>query len=291
MASPADRLRELQRAVFSALRTEAPVDHAPAAELVVADGRLDAPGRLGIYRTMYTARIVGVLRQVYPALVVLLGDDDFAGLAHAFVRRHPSRHPSLRYVAGPLPSYLAAAMDAESGSGSELPPWVAELATLEWHRYDLFDGPDVRPLTTTTLRGLSPAALAELPLRLPPTARQLRLTHAVDEVWRTLTQQPEAQPTPPERLPAPTTLLVWREGTAVFHRRPPPLEALALAQLASAVEGLPFLTLCEQVLERLDELPEPRPNDAELAPRLLELLLRWCDSELLQAPASGWGGS
>src|SRR5262245_41797708 len=91
-------LPDLQRAFFHAV--SAGHDDAAAPELLAAirgDERLAASERLAVYARMYCARLVDVLREDYPRVAAVLGNDDFADLTHAYLAAHPSTHPSLRW--------------------------------------------------------------------------------------------------------------------------------------------------------------------------------------------------
>jgi len=137
---------------------------------VHGDARLDAAGRLGVYATMYRARLRDALAGVYPALLWVLGDDAFTELAADFLDAHPSRQPSLRELGRPLPDYLAG--------------WQAELAALEWARHDVFDAVDEDVLTMEAVAALGPQGVAALPLRLIAAHRRVPVTHNVETVWK-----------------------------------------------------------------------------------------------------------
>src|SRR4029079_15629477 len=104
-------LRGGLKAWFSRAAAEVP----PAAELlteVVGDERLDAPARLDVYARMYVARLVDVLREDYPRVAAVLGEEEFTRVAGEYVAAHRSTHPSLRWFGRAFPERLAGAGSA-----------------------------------------------------------------------------------------------------------------------------------------------------------------------------------
>jgi hypothetical protein len=270
MAEP-PALAELQRHMLAAIRgglATPPAETATLAAHVCSDHRLSGVDRLAIYADMYFWRLLEVLRGAFPRLLVFLGDDDFAALCARFVAVHPSRHPSLRLLGDQLAAFMR--VDAQ-------PAWTADLAALEWARYDVFDEADAAPLTREALRTRPPEAFAELPIALVPAHRWLPVDHAIEAAWRAL--PPQSAPTPfTAPTHAPRTLLVWRQGDTVYHRALA-AEEVELLQLARA--GTSFGGICDSLAAALEATPEVLPQAA--AERAFSLLARWVDDGLLCA--------
>jgi hypothetical protein len=220
---------------------------------VVGDDKLDAAGRVGIYRDMYFARMTEAMASTFPKVAARMGEDEFAEMTAGFVDAHPSRHPSLRWVGQELASFLAE---------HDQPDWLCDLARLEWARADVFDRRDEAIVTVAELRALDPADFASLTVKIIDAHRVVDAATAVDKVWRG--GEPE---------PGPSTMLVWRQGVEVYHRPLDPLEAKVLP-----VEPLAFAALCERVAEEV--------GDEEAAQAAFRLLARWAQDELLAADAT-----
>ena len=231
-------LRELQEAFWRHLTL------APGA----SEGRRIAPGllaavhatpalgareRLGIYEDMYVARLVEALGEDFPRVAAFLGPARFAARARAYLARHPSEHPSIRHVGRGFADYIAA-------DPGDAPPWLADLARLEWARLAVFDAADAPALTLADLRTVPPDDWGALRLRSVPAFAVLHLAWPAEQAWA-------AEPgTPPPALdPAPTTLRLWRDGFTVYHLPVDEQEATALAAL---VAGEPFAALCERLV-------------------------------------------
>src|SRR5207244_10237320 len=76
-------------------------------ELVEGRGRLGSTDRLGVYTEMYWARLLDVLRDDFPRVAAVLGGDRFTALAGAYLERHPSTDPSVRWVGANFADFLA----------------------------------------------------------------------------------------------------------------------------------------------------------------------------------------
>ena len=76
------------QALFSAAMADRARDK-HAVPLVAGDAEL-ARRRLAVYRANIAANAVGALAAIYPIVRKLVGDEFFAGLAHAYCAAHPS---------------------------------------------------------------------------------------------------------------------------------------------------------------------------------------------------------
>jgi hypothetical protein len=223
-------------------------------EMICSDERRTGVERLDIYANMYFYRILDVLRDMYPKLTEAVGDAPFHNLITSYLLEYPSSHPSLRNVGEKLPAFLDA---------HQLPdrPWLSDLARLEWARHDVFDLADADALTMELLRGLDPNAFAGLALPLIPALRIVRVKHSVEDTYDDPSQAPAA---------GRRTLLVWRQGSDVYHRATDEREAAALAMLE---RGTSFGLICEWLGR---ELPE-----AEAPQAAFGLLAQWATDEIL----------
>lgn len=254
-------LPELQRAFFRAVTSSSGDAPAQLLDDIGGDARLDAGARLGVYARMYRARLVDVLYEDYPRVAARLGSEGFTKLAHDYVAARPSTHPSLRWFGRGFPDFLA----AEIG---DRPPFLPDLARLEWTRLAVFDGPDAAPLETDALRRVPPDAWATLRLQLIPALALLRTTWPVHRIW-----DDDAPTVPsPSWQPAETWLRVWRQDDKVYQAGMDDTERTALACVQ---RGDDFATLCGALATVVSE-----ERAAETAGGLM---LRWIADGLLSA--------
>jgi hypothetical protein len=199
------------------------------------DERLDAVERLDLYANMYFFRIRDILRDLYPRLLAVVGDDTFHDLVTDYLLACPPGHPSITRAGERFPGFIA-------GHGvAHQRPWLAHLAVVEWAIVELHDGPDAVPLDLETLRAAPPDALGALRLCLVPCHARVTSTHAVDRLLA-------GEPTDPPATP--TTIAVWRPALEVRRRSLSPLEAPLFELLAC---GTNVAGLCEAVAAQVGD--------------------------------------
>jgi len=206
----------------------------PAADCFVSTPELSAGQRLDIYANMFIWRQIDALREDFPKLAQLLGDEGFYATAEKYVRAHPSTHPSLGQLGRQFASFLAESPGPR--------PDLADLAALEWARCEVFEEAHVRGATPDLVRGPDPAQIV---LRTVPALRLLSLRHEVVPLWKDL-EDGNAAPLP---RPQSTAVAVWRKGFVVFHTGLAPDEALALRR---AMSGATLGEICEAFADRAD---------------------------------------
>jgi len=258
-------LRELQALFLRSIATTSDRSddhrfHPELLELVDARGVLGATQRLGIYAEMYWARLLDVLRDDFPRVAAIVGDDRFTTLAAAYLERHPSTNPSVRWVGGDFAAFLA-----EHGPMDDL-PFLADLARLEWTRLAVFDAPDAVPLRLDALRAVPSSAWPGIVFHPVPALRVLRCAWPVHELWAA--DDPKVAATTIR--PAATVLRVWREDFTVYQGRLDALEQVALRQLLA---GAPFGAMCERVARSVGE--------DQSALRAASMLRGWLAEEII----------
>jgi hypothetical protein len=251
-------LRRLQQDFQSYL-----LDGDAAVEAQVVDAPpAPATDRLAVYGHAYGARLIEALGKDFPALKALLGDDPFHAMGDAYVAAHPSRHPSLRWFGRHLAGFLRGAESYRDR------PQLAEMADFEWAQGEVFDGPDVPPVTLEAMAAIPAEHWAELKLSFQPTLRRLELYWNMPTLLQAVQKQ---QPVPePQRSEAPATWLLWRRDLLIYWRSLPEDErqGLELCQ-----RGGSFGELCEFLSGRMP---------AEEAPaRAASLLKQWITDGLV----------
>jgi len=245
-------LRDLQtifaRAVTGATATDALEEH-------VAGTRERAHQRIEVYAEAYSSRLLEVLREDYPRVAKALGER-FPAIMREYVREHPSKNPSLRHFGRHVPRFLAARGHAD------FPPWLSDLAQLEWARVEAFDAADRAPMTLEELHAVPGDDWPRLRLELVPSVRTLVLSWPADEVWTALEDNAEVGRTDPRK----TVVAVWRNGFVVRHRACDAAEARAIAGMALQA---PFAEICEAMVESDDA------DVGSAALRAVRLLRQW----------------
>lgn len=233
------RLRELQQTFWDSVRTRPGPPHLE--HTFVGRGALSAHARMEIYRTAYWVRQVSALRELFPSVVLLLGDDAFARLASHFLRDRPSTSWAIEHLGAPFADWLA----TQAGPSG--------LAAIDWARWSAFTAPDTQ---TWTREALFAHGLEALNVVLPAHVQTCAVTS--DDVA-------VAAPALGRVGAGPVFFCAWREGFEVLQTTLPEREFDALA---AARGGLSFARWCELMVDA--SVPE-----AEQAPALLAAVERW----------------
>ena len=252
------QLRELQRDLQRYLLSE---DSAITGAIVDAPP-LSAADRLSIYRNAYQGRLVEALGDSYPILHGLLGDDEFATLADAFVTTHPSSFRSVRWYGGDLADFLASAPPYDEQ------PILSEVALLEWTLAEVFDAADAEPTTRAALAAVDPSMWGNLKFEFHPSLRRLAFRWNTVAVWKAMSA--DQIPPAPELSGARVGWLLWRQHLQNYFRSMGPAESAALD---AALRGLSFAEICE-------ELTACMPED-QIPPAAAGLLGTWADSGII----------
>jgi hypothetical protein len=149
-----------------------------------------------------------------------------------------------------------------------LPPFLADLARLEWARVEVFDAADAQPLRLSDLESLPASDWPTLRLRSIPACLVIDCVWPVHEIWAAA-EDPSWSHASADR-PEATTIRVWREGWSVSHAAMGDLERRVFPLLERAE---PFAQLCAEADGGLE---------AESAAREVGgLLMRWLEDGLL----------
>lgn len=231
------RLTDWQLAFEQHVLSEAPLANSSFAATLLGGPTLDVDTGLAIYHNAYLSRLQDVLRHDFGAIRYWLGDDEFAALTEAYVRRYPSAHYSLRWLGERFPAFILEHLVAEQSAP------LAELARLEWAFTLAFDAPSGQPLTLDDMASLPPEAWPALQVNLAPSVQQLLCHFNTLALWRA-SKEESAFP-PSQALALAHICLVWRHQNVCHYRSLEPAEACALAGMVTT--GWNFSELCEQL--------------------------------------------
>ena len=233
------KLAQTQERLWSAIAHGLDGDASDAAALVAGGAKLSSEQRVEIYARMYFWRQVDALREDFPKLASLLGEDRFSDLVAAYIANYPSEHPSL----GRLGRKLATFLREHAAEGTR--PDLADLASLEWARAEVFVELDAVAMSSGVFAGLAAHEFAQARLRFVPAMRLLTLRHDAIALWHSLENEGPIPEVAPRKLHA----LVWRKGWQVFHVE---LDAEEAQALRWAHDGRAVSEICEAFAERAD---------------------------------------
>ena len=206
-------------------------------ESVLAD-ILDSPketrGTLfDVYRKGYGLRLTEAMRTSYALLRAYMGDEMFDAMSVAYIAKHPSHHPNMRWYAHTLPAFLA---EAEPYADY---PILRELAAVESALNDSFDAPDSAILIMADLAVIDPSTWHDLMFEPNDSVRRLRCATNVLDIWGAL--RDDACVPDIESDSTTKHLVVWRQDATSMIRALDVEEAMMWDE---AARGIPFGQLC-----------------------------------------------
>lgn len=232
--SNAGSLGDLQRAFQNYLLENEDGFHAAVCDSRKADRTI----LLDVYRVGYALRLIEALTSDYPGLMAMAGPADFDHVARAYIAKHPSHHPSIRWYGKGLADFMASTPPYSAS------PAAAEMARFEWALGEAFDSPDATPIEAEALMALPPEAWETLSFTALPSLGRLALAFEVPQAWQ---RRADVEPgnLEVERAAAgPVTWAIWRPELVSNFRSLEPEEA---AMLDALVDGRAFPDLCEAV--------------------------------------------
>lgn len=233
---------------------------------VSASGRASPVIQLSVYTHAYSARLMEVLANDYPAALMAIGKDTFSRLSNDYIRAHPSHYSSLRDFGGHLPGFVAGLIQQDA-SYREM-PWLQELTLFERTLGQAFDAADAPWLSEQDMSAIPPQAWPQLSFIPHPSVHRLDLEWNIPEMWQSLTADNPIQ-VPAVRDTA-SPWLIWREQLVTRFRSMQIDEQRAFDAMR---EGGRFTEVCEVLA--------PLMNEDEVPLRIASLLKGWITQGLI----------
>lgn len=197
--------------------------------LVGPDGR-PSVRRFNVYRNNVVAGLTATLKDAFPALARLVGDEFFAAMARTYVVMELPRSPiMLDYGAG-FPDFIGT---FEPAGGL---PYLRDVARIERAWLEAYHAADARPLDPALLAHIAPDDLPRLRLALHPSLRIVRSLLPALAIWRMSVAG--GVPAPVDLASGGDDVLILR-ATAEVELRALPLGGAAFVQ--ALADGRPVL--------------------------------------------------
>ncbi len=236
-----DDLIALQRFFSDAVRADAPLAAGLSDDLFAPGARGLSPAeRLEIYREQYWLRHLANLRDDFPTVAWLTGEDEFRRVARLYLAAHPPRTWDLQRLGADFPAFAGG---ASAWRGDAL---VLDACRLDWAFMEAFDAPDTGPLDLRDAAGAPEDAWPAARIEFHPSLRRLSLAHEV-HVLRDGLRADLASGRSPERPAARRAhVVVWRTPTNVL--RAVSVDPNAFRLLEELAAGRPLGEACEAVV-------------------------------------------
>jgi hypothetical protein len=186
--------------------------------------RVTPIGQLDIYREQFWIRHVNCLREDFPVLLALVGDEKFEAIVADYLDAFPPRKFQLRHLGENLADFLATRDDA----------LLADLARVEWAFIDAFDAPDAPPLDPATISAIAEDDWPNARLVLHPSLQLLGLSHPANRMRDAWWADKEKRPI--ERVErAPANVVVYRHKSLLLYTEV--MDALPFEMLSLLARG------------------------------------------------------
>jgi len=260
-----NQLAKLQNAFQDyVLKPDKPVSN----RWVSAKGKAAPETQLSIYSYAYHARLIEVLANDFPAVLVAIGEEYFNKLASEYIKSHPSKFFSLRDFGAAFPSFIADIIQQET-TWKEM-PWLYELAIFEWSLGQAFDAADDNLFTIQDMSAVAPEAWPTLKFKLHSSVQRLNFEWNIVEMWQALTTETPTEVSATQDTSSPW--LVWRENLSTHFRSMEKNEQIAFDTLAQDGD---FTDICESLASII--------NEDEVPLQSASLLKAWIDQGLVSS--------
>lgn len=186
--------------------------------------RVTPIGQLDIYREQFWIRHVNCLREDFPVLLALVGDEKFEAIVRDYLEAFPPKKFQLRHLGEHLADFLCTRDDA----------LLADLARVEWAFIDAFDAQDAPPLDPRAIGAIAEDDWPRARLVLHPSLQLLRLAYPTNEMRDAWWQDKDKRPI--ERVErAPTNVVVYRHKSMLLYTEP--MAALPFEMLSLLASG------------------------------------------------------
>lgn len=145
---------------------------------LIRSGKLSATQRLAIYRHNVLTNLCGVLEDIYPVVLKIVGEAFFRHAAQQFVCAHASHSGDLNRFGDEWPAFLGTYEHA-----TDL-PYLSDVARLEWAWHEAFHAGDALPFEFHRLAAVPPEEHGLLRFALHPTTQLLQSIFPILQIWQ-----------------------------------------------------------------------------------------------------------
>ena len=148
-----------------------------------------AGSRFSVYRNNVAVSLTEALELSFPAIVKLLGEENFKGLAGVFLRQHPPETPIMMHYGAAFPDFLAT-FEPLAHIG-----YLPDVARLEQAIRVSYHAADAEAVAPEALQACGPEALETARLELAPAAQLIRSNWPIHQIWAYNLEEGAPKPT------------------------------------------------------------------------------------------------
>lgn len=247
---PPSALSELQHFLVAQLQRHEPVTDDPelvarCTEHVSGNERVTPAEQVDIYRRQFWLRHLDVLREDFPGLAYVLGDDEFERWGHAYLEAFPPKTPSLRDLGADASTFS----EAWEGFPADKEALARDMARYELCFVDVFDAADPEPLDPAKISAIPEDGWSTARIVLNPLVKRLRVTYPVHQLrWDVKMMHKKGKPAPSLPGPAPAGVALFRKDLIIHFEV---LDDVAYELLDALDRGTALVPACEEVTRGL----------------------------------------
>jgi hypothetical protein len=151
------------------------------------DGKPDKK-RFDVYRNNIMSSLTEALRESFPAVYRLLGEEYFRALAPIYIAQQPPTSPVLLEYGATFPEFLARFEPLASF------PYLCDVARVEWAWLEAYHAEDATALDPRSLALVSRERAIDLCFTAHPSLRVVRSAYPTLTIWRMNSADGIAQP-------------------------------------------------------------------------------------------------
>ncbi len=197
--------------------------------LNIFENDFSAKQRLQIYRNNSLVTLTESLKNIYPAILRLVGEDFFNATAKKFIVETPPVNGDLHEFGGNFADFLDKFIPAQTM------PYLPSVAHLEWARHQTYYAASSTVLDITRLKSVPQEKYGFIKFKLHPSHRLLEFSFPILEIW----QMCQEQNTPEYSIDLSLggqKILVIRPGLSVDMLKLTPGEFALLSALSTGEE-------------------------------------------------------
>lgn len=210
------------------------------ANRIVEPSNMTSQARLHVYRNAYYLRLIEVLAGDFSILEKIMGEAQFAAMAHDYLDAYPSQYFSVRSVGQHLSQFLK--------ENEKCHPAYVELVDLEWALNLALFAKQVPTITMETLAKIPPDDWANLTFTVHPSVHFVSCVYNTAARWQSVNANQGDIAI--ERLEKPVWIFIYRSG---FDASFITLEDSAYELLTAIQQGELFSDFCERMLQYFPE--------------------------------------
>jgi len=147
----------------------------------------DIERQFNVYRNNVKASLAGALKDNFPIVQQLVGEEFFAAMAQAYIRDEMPATPVLALYGGGFGDFIDGFPPASPV------PYLGDIARLEYARQEAFYAADCTLLNSARLAEQDTTTILRQRLRLHPSLRVVASPYPIYAIWRKNTDAPDSE--------------------------------------------------------------------------------------------------